>query len=154
MFAFVLMCSESRSLVILRACRFFGSAAPSFSDQQLEYAVESCVDALDALAHTSTATEGQLRLSRKNENKNILVFEMRQTQVFFLFFFFSFFLFFFRHNGPASAAPCQEGHFWKRSETKKRIPRVAQKTQIRAALQELLESLPCWKMNTKFNTRI
>ena len=51
MFAFVLMCSESRSLVILRACRFFGSAAPSFSDQQLEYAVESCVDALDALAH-------------------------------------------------------------------------------------------------------
>ena len=47
-----------------------------------------------------------------------------------------------RHNGPASAAPCQEGHFWKRSETKKRILRVAQKTQIRAALQELLESLP------------
>ena len=47
-----------------------------------------------------------------------------------------------RHNGPASAAPCQEGHFWKRSETKKRILRVAQKTQIRAALQELLGSLP------------
>ena len=55
---------------------------------------------------------------------------------------FVFFLFFERHNGPASAAPCQEGHFWKRSETKKRILRVAQKTQIRAALQELLESLP------------
>ena len=56
-------------------------------------------------------------------------------------------LFFERHNGPASAAPCQEGHFWKRSETKKRILRVAQKTQIRAALQELLESLPdrMWK---------
>ena len=35
-----------------------------------------------------------------------------------------------------------EGHFWKRSEAKKRIRRVAQKTQIRAALQELLESLP------------
>ena len=52
------------------------------------------------------------------------------------------FSFFERHNGPASAAPCQEGHFWKRSETKKRILRVAQKTQIRAALQELLESLP------------
>ena len=49
---------------------------------------------------------------------------------------------FFLHNGPASAAPCQEGHFWKRSETKKRILRVAQKTQIRAALQEILESLP------------
>ena len=61
----------------------------------------------------------------------------------FFFFFFSFF-FFLRHNGPASAAPCQEGHFWKRSETKKRILRVAQKTQIRAALQELLESLPCF----------
>ena len=57
MFAFVLMCSESRSLVILRACRFFGSAAPSFSDQQLEYAVESCVDALDALAHEISCTE-------------------------------------------------------------------------------------------------
>ena len=54
----------------------------------------------------------------------------------------SIFSFFERHNGPASAAPCQEGHFWKRSETKKRILRVAQKTQIRAALQELLESLP------------
>ena len=40
------------------------------------------------------------------------------------------FFFFLRHNGPASAAPCQEGHFWKRSETKKRILRVAQKTQI------------------------
>ena len=39
-------------------------------------------------------------------------------------------------------APCQEGHFWKRSGTKKRILRVAQKTQIRAALQEILESLP------------
>ena len=23
------------------------------------------------------------------------------------------FFFFLRHNGPASAAPCQEGHFWK-----------------------------------------
>ena len=79
MFAFVLMCSESRSLVILRACRFFGSTAPSFSDQQLEYAVESCVDALDALAHEHRY-RGQLRLS---ENKNILVFEMRQTQVHF-----------------------------------------------------------------------
>ena len=44
-------------------------------------------------------------------------------------------------------APCQEGHFWKRSETKKRILRVAQKTQIRATLQELLGSLPdrMWK---------
>ena len=63
-----------------------------------------------------------------------------------IFFFFLFFPF-YRHNGPASAAPCQEGHFWKRSETKKRILRVAQKTQIRAALQELLESLPdrMWK---------
>ena len=62
-----------------------------------------------------------------------------------IFFFFSFFpRLFLRHNGPASAAPCQEGHFWKRSETKKRILRVAQKTQIRAALQELLESLPCF----------
>ena len=39
---------------------------------------------------------------------------------------------------------CQEGHFWKRFETKKRFFRVAQKTQIRAALQELLESLPCF----------
>ena len=67
---------------------------------------------------------------------------------FYLFLFLLSFLFFFeRHNGPASAAPCQEGHFWKRSETKKRILRVAQKTQIRAALQELLESLPdrMWK---------
>ena len=27
------------------------------------------------------------------------------------FFFFRFSLFFERHNGPASAAPCQEGHF-------------------------------------------
>ena len=53
-----------------------------------------------------------------------------------------FFPLFLRHNGPASAAPCQEGHFWKRSETKKRILRVAQKTQIRAALPEILESLP------------
>ena len=26
--------------------------------------------------------------------------------------------FLFRQNGPASAAPVQEGHFWKRSETK------------------------------------
>ena len=49
---------------------------------------------------------------------------------------------FFRQNGPASAAPVQEGHFWKRSETKKRILRVAQRTQTRTALQELLESLP------------
>jgi len=42
---------------------------------------------------------------------------------------------------------CQEGHFWKRSETKKRTLRAAQKTQRRAALQELLESLPAkmWK---------
>ena len=39
-----------------------------------------------------------------------------------------FFLFFERHNGPASARPCQEGHFWKRSETEKRILRVAQNT--------------------------
>ena len=62
-------------------------------------------------------------------------------------FFFFFSPFFESHNGPASAAPCQEGHFWKRSETKKRILRVAQKTQIRAALQELLESLPCFDAN-------
>ena len=34
---------------------------------------------------------------------------------------------FFRHNGPATAAPVQEGQFWKRSETKKRLHRVAQK---------------------------
>ena len=47
-----------------------------------------------------------------------------------------------RHNGPAPARPLQEGRFWKRSETKKRILRVAQKTKIRAALLELLESLP------------
>ena len=38
----------------------------------------------------------------------------------------SFFFFFLRQNGPASAAPLQEGRFWKRSETKKRILRVAQ----------------------------
>ena len=25
---------------------------------------------------------------------------------------------FVRQNGPASAAPVQEGHFWKRTETK------------------------------------
>ena len=54
-----------------------------------------------------------------------------------------FFPFFWgRQNGPATARPLQEGRFWKRSETKKRILRVAQKTQIKAALQELLESLP------------
>ena len=29
-----------------------------------------------------------------------------------------------RHNGPATARPLQEGRFWKRSETKKRILRV------------------------------
>ena len=58
-----------------------------------------------------------------------------------------FFFFFERHNGPAPARPLQEGRFWKRSETKKRILRVAQKTQVKAALQELLESLPdrMWK---------
>ena len=27
--------------------------------------------------------------------------------------------FFLRHNGPATAAPVQEGQFWKRSETNK-----------------------------------
>ena len=84
MFPFVLMCSESRSLVILRACRFFGSAAPSFSDQQLEYAVESCVDALDALAHEHRYRRAAPFVTeKKNENKNILVCEMRQTQVHF-----------------------------------------------------------------------
>ena len=62
--------------------------------------------------------------------------------VIFSFFFSFFFLFFERHNGPATARPLQEGRFWKRSETKRRILRVAQKTQIRAALQELLDSLP------------
>ena len=31
--------------------------------------------------------------------------------LFLIFFFFS------RHNGPASAAPVQEGQFWKRSES-------------------------------------
>ena len=44
---------------------------------------------------------------------------------------------FFRQNGPATAAPLQEGRFWRRSETKKRILRVAQNSQMRAALQEL-----------------
>ena len=64
---------------------------------------------------------------------------------YFCCFFFSFF--FERHNGPAPARPLQDGRFWKRSETRKRILRVAQKTQIKSALQELLESLPdrMWK---------
>ena len=67
--------------------------------------------------------------------------KMKVEHLFFSFFSF-FFSFFERHNGPAPARPLQEGRFWKRSETKKRILRVAQKTQIKAALQELLESLP------------
>ena len=53
-----------------------------------------------------------------------------------LFFFFFSPSFFKRQNGPATAAPVQEGHFWKRSETKKRILRVAQETQMKAALRE------------------
>ena len=86
---------------------------------------------------------GNQVLVARSRLKRALAFQLvllsSTTYIFFLFF-----SFFERHNGPASAAPCQEGHFWKRSETKKRILRVAQKTQIRAALQELLESLPCF----------
>ena len=48
---------------------------------------------------------------------------------------FSLFLsFFWRQNGPATAAPFQEGHFWKKSETSKRILRVAQHSQRRYSL--------------------
>ena len=47
------------------------------------------------------------------------------------------FFFFCRQNCPATAAPLQEGRFWKRAETKKRILRVAQNAQMRTALQEL-----------------
>ena len=63
---------------------------------------------------------------------------------------FSLYFLFERHNGPASAAPCQEGHFWKRSETKKANSSRSTKTQIRAVLQELLEILPAVERTMRF----
>ena len=39
------------------------------------------------------------------------------------------FLLFFLQNGPATAAPFKEGRFWKRSETTRRILRVADNLQ-------------------------
>ena len=59
-----------------------------------------------------------------SKNANMHNFENEKTKTkrllkyhysFFLSFLFSFFL----QNGPATAAPLQEGRFWKRSETKK-----------------------------------
>ena len=76
------------------------------------------------------------KIRRKNAKFEVFAIELVNILFFFL-----------RHNGPAPARPLQEGRFWKRSETRKRILRVAQKTQIKSALQELLESLPdrMWK---------
>ena len=54
------------ALVILRACRFFGSAAPSFPNNSWSMQSKHAWTRKTRL-HTSTATDGQLRLSRKTK---------------------------------------------------------------------------------------
>ena len=62
--------------------------------------------------------------SHANHANKIIFFSLIFFLFFFLFLFSLFFFSFLRQNDPATAAPLQEGGFWKRSETKKRTPLI------------------------------